>query len=78
MLSTTSAAGAYILAQCALLPECRVDITAKGDTLGKLANLELVIVAFGNEQTVDDSPEVAAPQLGVISAQSPRLVGKSE
>ncbi len=75
--SQFSAAGAYILAQCALLPECRVDITAKGDDLGaKIGGMEVVIVALGSEQFVDDAaPEVEAPKLGVIGVQEAVSVG---
>lgn len=67
-----SAAGAYILAQCAQFPECRIDVTAKGDDLGaKFGGIEIMIIALGSEQFVeDDSPEVEAPVLGSIVAQT--------
>lgn len=72
-----SAAGAYILAQCAMFPECRVDVTAKGDDLGaKFGGIEISVVALGSEQFVeDDSPEVEAPVMAAIVAQAPLAVG---
>jgi len=72
-----SAAGAYILAHCALLPDCRVDVTAKGDDLGaRIGVAEVTIIALGAEQTEeDDAPEVAAPVFGVISQQEAKPMG---
>lgn len=75
-----SAAGAYILAQCAQFPECRVDITAKGDDLGaKFGGIEISIIALGAEEYVeDDAPEVDAPVLGSIVAQTSQAVGVAQ
>lgn len=65
-----ASAGAFILAQCALLPDCRVDVTARGDDLNRIAGIDIAIVALGGTQVIEsDEPEVESPPVtGIVMA----------
>lgn len=67
-----STAAAYVLAQCALLPECTLDVTLRGDDLNKICGIDIAINTMGAVAQEEDpnEPEVEAPQTTGLIASS--------